>query len=86
MKSNKKKALKATWDSESDSKEEVDTANVCFMANENTPKVTFKSCLEDCELTIDELDEAFEELSNNYDFFLKSIWNWKNKMNFFKIN
>jgi len=29
----KKKALKATWDSENESEEEVDTANVCFMAN-----------------------------------------------------
>ena len=28
----KKKALKATWDSESESEEEVDTANMCFMA------------------------------------------------------
>ena len=34
----KKKVLKATWDSESDSEEEVDTINVCFMTNENTPK------------------------------------------------
>ena len=32
----KKKALKATWDSESESREEVDTANVCFMAYDNT--------------------------------------------------
>jgi len=32
--------LKATWDPESESEEEVDTTNVCFMANENTPKVT----------------------------------------------
>ena len=30
----KKKALKATWDSESESEEEVDTTNVCFMAND----------------------------------------------------
>ena len=28
-----KKALKATWDSESEFEEEMDTANVCFMAN-----------------------------------------------------
>ena len=39
-KPNKKKALKATWDSESESDEEVDTANMCFMANESTSKVT----------------------------------------------
>ena len=32
-----KKALKATRDSESESEEEVDTANMCFMAN--TPKI-----------------------------------------------
>ena len=32
----KKKALKATWDSESESDEEVDTTNMCFMANEST--------------------------------------------------
>ena len=32
-----KKAYKATWDSESESEEEVDQANMCFMAN--TPKV-----------------------------------------------
>ena len=36
----KKKALKATWDSESESEEEVDTANMCFMANESTSKIT----------------------------------------------
>jgi len=39
-KSYKKKALKPTWDSENESEEEVETANVCFMANKNTPKVT----------------------------------------------
>ena len=33
----KKKALKATWDSESETDKEVDTAHVCFMANDNTP-------------------------------------------------
>ena len=32
------KALKATWDSESETDEEMDTAHVCFMANDNTPK------------------------------------------------
>ena len=35
-----KKVLKATWDSESESEEEVDIVNVCFMAN--TPKVNSK--------------------------------------------
>ena len=38
------------------------------MANENTPKVTSKSHLDECELSMDELGEAFEELSNNYNF------------------
>ena len=36
----KKKAFKATWDLKGESEEEVDKANVCFMANDNTPKVT----------------------------------------------
>ena len=35
-----KKVYKATWDSKSESEDEVDTANVCFMAN--IPKVTTK--------------------------------------------
>ena len=47
---------------------EVDTTHVCFMANDNTPKVTFEPSLDDNELTIDKLGEGFEELSNNYDF------------------
>ena len=41
MKQNKpfvKKEFKATWDLEGESEDEVDTANMCFMAN--TPKVT----------------------------------------------
>ena len=62
----KNKALKATWDSESETDEEVDTAYVYFMANDNTPKVTFEPSLDDSELTMDELGEVFEELSNNY--------------------
>ena len=33
-----KKVYKATWDSESEFEDEVNTTNVCFMAN--TPKVT----------------------------------------------
>ena len=44
-----KKALKSTWDLESESEEEVDTANVCFMAN--TPKVNSEPSIDDCELT-----------------------------------
>jgi len=69
----KKKAFKATWDSESESYEEVDTTNICFMTNDNTPKVTFEPSLDDCELTLDELGEIFKELSNNYDFLKRSI-------------
>ena len=72
-KSSKRKALKATCDSESDSEEEVDTTNVYFMANENTPKIISESSLDKCELFMDELGEAFEELSNNYDFLKRSI-------------
>ena len=67
----KKKALKATWDSESKFEEEVDTAHVCFMVNENTPKVASESYLDKCELS---MNKAFEELSNNYDFLKKNIW------------
>ena len=69
----KKKALKAIWDLKSESEEEVDTANVCFIANDNTPKVTFEPSLDDCELIMDELGEAFEELFHNYDFLKKNI-------------
>jgi len=32
----KKKALKAIWDSESETDEQVNTAHVCFMVNDNT--------------------------------------------------
>ena len=54
----KKKDLKATWNSESES-EEVDTTNVCFMVNDNTPKVTSEPSLDDCDLTMNELEDAF---------------------------
>ena len=60
-----KKAFKATWDSESESEDEVDTANTCFMAN--TPKVTFKPSYDDIEKSKEELLQAFIELSENYD-------------------
>ena len=43
---------------------------MCFMANESTSKVTPNSSF-DCELSMDELGEAFEELSHNYDFLKK---------------
>ena len=73
----KKKALKATWDSESESDKEVDTAHMCFMANDNTNKVTPESSIDDCELSMDELVEAFEELSHNYDFLKKKYLKMK---------
>ena len=73
----KMKALKATWDSESEIDEEVDMAHVCFMANDNTPKVTSEPSLDDYELTMDELGETFEELSNNYDFLKKKYLKMK---------
>jgi len=48
-------------------------ANMCFMANDNTPKAIYEPSLDDCELSMDELGEAFEELFNNYDFLKKII-------------
>jgi len=51
------------WDSESETDEEVDTAHLCFMANDNTSKVISEPSLDDYELTMDVLGEAFEELS-----------------------
>ena len=52
----KKKAMKATWDnSESDSEEEVDAVNVCFMTyGDDTTKVYLENSLDDDELTMDE--------------------------------
>ena len=41
------------------------------MANDNTPNVKSEPSLDDCELTMDELDEVSEELFNNYDFLKK---------------
>ena len=76
--------MKAICDSESEFEEEMDTANVYFMANDNTPKVTFEPSLDDCELTMDELGEVFEELSNNYDFLKKKYLKLK-KMKLFII-
>jgi len=76
----KKKALKARWDLESEFEEELDTAHVCFMVNENTSKVTSESHLDECELSMDELGEAFEELSNNYDFLKMKYLKEKNEL------
>ena len=53
----KKKALKAIWDSESESEEKVDMANVSFMPNNNTFKVTSEPTLDECDLTMDELGD-----------------------------
>ena len=69
----KKKALKATSDKKSESEEEMDKTNMYFMAIDNTPKVTPKITLDDCELSMNELGEAFEELFKNYDFLKRSI-------------
>ena len=48
------------WDLETESDEEIDTAHIYFMANENTNKVTPESSIDNCELSMDELREAFE--------------------------
>ena len=47
------------------------------MANNNTNKVTPESSIDDCELSMDELGEAFEELSHNYDFLKKKYLKMK---------
>ena len=60
-----KKAYKATWDSESESEDEVDTANMCFMAN--TPKVTTQPLDEENEISREMLFHAFVELSESFD-------------------
>ena len=49
---------------------------MCFMANESTSKVTPDTSI-DYELSIDELGEAFEELSHNYDFLKKKYLKMK---------
>jgi len=65
----KKKALAATWDdSESESEEEIDTANMCFMVQgEDTTKVCLENSIDDDELTMDELAQFFEELQHRYE-------------------
>ena len=60
-----KKAYKATWDSKSESEDEVDTTNMCFMAN--TLKVTPQPLDEEDELSKEVLVHAFVELSKTYD-------------------
>ena len=65
----KKKALKASWgDSESESDEEVDTANVCFMAHGDDPtKISLETTLDHDELTMEEIATFFEELQLKYE-------------------
>ena len=41
---------------------------MCFIANDNTPKINSEPSLDDCGLTIHDIGDAFVELSNNYDF------------------
>ena len=48
--------MKATWDSESEFEEGIDTKNVCFLAqNSETTKVISEPALNDSDLSIDEL-------------------------------
>jgi len=68
-----KEGLEGNISSESDSKEEVDTTNMCFMANENTLKVTFKSSLDECELSMDELGEVLKNFPTTMIFSKRSI-------------
>ena len=65
----KKKALAATWDdSESESEEEHDAANMCFMAQgEDSSKVCLETSIDDDDLTMDELAQFFEELQHRYE-------------------
>ena len=59
----KKKAMVATWDiSETESEEEVDTANVYFMENgDEVSKVNFETSLDEDDLTMDKIAKFFEE-------------------------
>ena len=53
----KMKVMVATWDdSETESKEEIDTAHMCFMAHgDEASKVNLENSLEDDDLTMNEL-------------------------------
>ena len=68
----KKKAMVATRDdSETESKEEIDTAHMCFMAHgDEASKVNLENSLKDEDLTMNELAQFFEELQNRYEIFL----------------
>ncbi|KAK9011529.1 hypothetical protein V6N11_044377 [Hibiscus sabdariffa] len=56
----------ATWsDEESSDEDEEEVANLCLMALNDEPKVTFNSSL--CDLSYNELFETYEELQEVYD-------------------
>ena len=57
----------------------MNTAHVCFFANDNTLKITYEPSLNDCELIMDGMGEAFKELSNNYDFLKRKYLKLKKK-------
>ena len=61
----------ATWDdSETESEEEIDAAQMCFMARDDkASKVILENSLEDEDLTMDELAQGFEELQSRYEIF-----------------
>jgi len=66
----KEQSDNSSWDddSESDSREDVDVANICFMAHGDDPtKAPFKPNLDDSDLTMDEPANFFEELQERYD-------------------
>ena len=62
----KKKIIVATWDdSETESKEEINTIHVCFMANrEETSKINFETSLDEDDLTMDELARFFGRITS----------------------
>jgi len=83
----KKKIMVATWDdSETESKEEINTVHICFMANrEETSKINFETSLDEDDLTMDELARFFEELQDRYMISIAQNKKLK-KMIFYKIN
>ena len=74
----KKKAMMTSWDDdqESESGEDVDIANICFMAHGDDPtKVTLETSLDDRDLTMDELAIFFQELQEMHDLLKVKIRN-----------
>jgi len=69
-----KKATKATWDSESESDADDDTANVYFMTNANTINVCSEPSLDVSYLSIYELGDAFEHSLKTMIYSKWSIW------------